>query len=407
MFFCLWFNSVIEQESSKERPASPPRCCVSLRPSESCDMSEIYCLDKDCANETPACLLELTPKKEKSKESVPPSPSVSKTKQTTSAKQSQKDDLKDSKKKDTKPPVTKANNLKSKFIKPKEIKPKEPPKPKLPGRVKRITQTPRTMPQKTETDKKSSSSTITANTRKNIKPSVQTKKTSTPNTVDNKKKISKPKCNKEEYELAADANLLNDKEKTDNEKAAVDCVDDKMGRISDLDPKTLITVNGKEELPCLDDIKTYTYQGNGYVVQETKEVQRVVATETYTPVVQTVETIEINKNETSIKEDCNGNEKNIETEDDDKENPAPLGLVTKYVQGFCTLPRGRKPPYSMIKPPKRTTPDGTDIYYWCDMPKKGGKFNGITLKMLNVANELCVLYVWEVDILMSRHGILK
>lgn len=50
-------------------------------------------------------------------------------------------------------------------------------------------------------------------------------------------------------------------------------------------------------------------------------------------------------------------------------------LIINKVYGLCTLPKrktGKQLPFLMMTPPKRITPDGTHIYYWCDLDKKNG-----------------------------------
>ncbi|CAG9765537.1 unnamed protein product [Ceutorhynchus assimilis] len=40
------------------------------------------------------------------------------------------------------------------------------------------------------------------------------------------------------------------------------------------------------------------------------------------------------------------------------------------VYGYCTLPKRKPPGKILMGPPKRVTPDGTTIYYWCDLSHK-------------------------------------
>lgn len=338
---------VVEQASSNRPASSPSRCCCAPATSPSCDMSEVYRRDDDCANETPACLITVTPKKEKPKDVPGPPP----------LKAPAAPVVKETKPKET-PKVTQSKTVKAR-PKPREIKPKEPPK-KTPVRTPVKPQ-----PKPAAPEKKTVPPKKTPIRSRFVKKTQET-------TMTAKKSQPKPKSNKEEFEIADDATSLNDPEPNKNAKneETKNGEDNKIGRISDLDPSSIITVNGKEELPCTDEIKNYHLQGNVYVVQE--EVQKIVATETFTPPLETVKTIEINKNEAETKmvptkvidEDYNGNEG-----DDEGENPVSLGVVKRDIQGYCTLPRGRRG-QNAPRPPRRTTPDGTDIYYWCDVPKK-------------------------------------
>lgn len=50
------------------------------------------------------------------------------------------------------------------------------------------------------------------------------------------------------------------------------------------------------------------------------------------------------------------------------------GSPNRGARAYCTLPRRRAGVAAALfrsaaLPPRRTTPDGTDIYYWCDLPK--------------------------------------
>lgn len=68
--------------------------------------------------------------------------------------------------------------------------------------------------------------------------------------------------------------------------------------------------------------------------------------------------------------DANGNEGDDEAEG---------GRANRGARAYCTLPRKHRGVAAVLYknaplPPRRTTPDGTDIYYWCDVPKK--KLNG-------------------------------
>lgn len=108
-----------------------------------------------------------------------------------------------------------------------------------------------------------------------------------------------------------------------------------------------ITVNGKEELPCVHEIKYYMKENNTNGVKEIFECHSNKA---------------INKNKPVINKNFNGNFNKINM---------------RNVYSYCTLPKNKKKinyakynPIRHINPPKRITPDGTHIYYWCDIPKK-------------------------------------
>lgn len=57
------------------------------------------------------------------------------------------------------------------------------------------------------------------------------------------------------------------------------------------------------------------------------------------------------------------------------------GGANRGARAYVTLPRRRAGVaaalYSGARlPPRRSTPDGTDIYYWCDLPKNSRRYGG-------------------------------
>lgn len=111
-----------------------------------------------------------------------------------------------------------------------------------------------------------------------------------------------------------------------------------------------INVNGKEELPCVEEIQKYCISDNISVAPKTNKTEpKIVITQPN------------NVNNERIKLDGNYNK-----------------LSIKSIYSYCTLPKNRKFVnnhknfwFRHIVPPKRITPDGTHIYYWCDLHKKG------------------------------------
>lgn len=53
---------------------------------------------------------------------------------------------------------------------------------------------------------------------------------------------------------------------------------------------------------------------------------------------------------------------------------AGAGAWSAGARAYVTLPRRRGAAAELFRnaplPPRRTTPDGTDIYYWCDVPRR-------------------------------------
>lgn len=187
----------------------------------------------------------------------------------------------------------------------------------------------------------------------------------------------------QEYELADDATSLNGDVQT-NDVA-------KIGILSEKDSKLMISVHGKEELPV--------EQTNNHepITPPPKCKLSVPVDATNSHPLESIDTIDtaenINtKNSTKIAlhetenrnftnnsnhlpnhilDEYNGNNNN--NRKTEKEN----GKNDKKV---ATLPRTKKGSvhetfYNKAQRmvPKRRTPDGTNIYYWCDLPKKALK----------------------------------
>lgn len=110
-----------------------------------------------------------------------------------------------------------------------------------------------------------------------------------------------------------------------------------------------INVNGKEELPCVQEISKYCIS-NRLVVPNTNNAK-------------TEPEILITNNDNNLKNKINTNFDG---------NYNKLLSVSK-IYSYCTLPKRKNTnnhKLRPISPPKRVTPDGTHIYYWCDLPKK-------------------------------------
>ncbi|KAH8328870.1 hypothetical protein KR074_008213 [Drosophila pseudoananassae] len=152
----------------------------------------------------------------------------------------------------------------------------------------------------------------------------------------------------EEYELADDATSLNGSE---SDGAAA-----KMAILSESDSKLMISVRGREELPVVESPKT-----------PPKRFEKCVRV----PVES--ENHPLQPNETN---------ENLEELDENKViSPTELTPMLDVANGnqepsSATLPRTAKQAHvskMMHLVPKRRTPDGTNIYYWCDVPKKALK----------------------------------
>lgn len=166
---------------------------------------------------------------------------------------------------------------------------------------------------------------------------------SSPNKIKNGKKekhVNNNNKRHEEYELADDATSLND----DHHDLT------KIDILNDFDSKLRIRVHGKEELP---------------VEQTTNLIKRNPSKKKVINRPFDIETVVINDNKK--KDDFNGN----------------LGTAEKRLTRiYSTLPKRKRDKMhhsrwyakpNSLRVPRRTTPDGTNIYYWCDLPKKALK----------------------------------
>lgn len=108
-----------------------------------------------------------------------------------------------------------------------------------------------------------------------------------------------------------------------------------------------ITVNGKEELPCVDEIKNYSF---------------------------------VTKHSKTEGSKTNCNSRKIQVINDNSHSKFRFDgnynkLAISKIYSYCTLPKRKngnnhKELLHWVTPPKRVTPDGTHIYYWCDLQKK-------------------------------------
>lgn len=162
-----------------------------------------------------------------------------------------------------------------------------------------------------------------------------------------KKKI-KEKHNNTEFEFADDAISLNNDNLEERPPSRTSLQSNKETSFTD---NPYINVNGKEELPCVQEINNKYCISNHIMVpnrnNEKTENDKVI----------------IINNDNNVKNKINTNFDG---------NYNKLLSVSK-IYSYCTLPKRKNTNNHKIKPinpPKRVTPDGTHIYYWCDLPKK-------------------------------------
>lgn len=110
--------------------------------------------------------------------------------------------------------------------------------------------------------------------------------------------------------------------------------------------KSSLTINKKEELPCI-----HKYYFREYFSKQTLEN---VSNETF----------------------CVTHDPHLRSshKPSGNLNKIPMTITMRNVLGYCTLRKNeaacRKHHVKFITPPKRVTRDGTHIYYWCDLQKK-------------------------------------
>lgn len=142
-----------------------------------------------------------------------------------------------------------------------------------------------------------------------------------------------------------------------------------------------INVNGKEELPSPEYLNkkkhgqispqktecnnTYSNKNDQSNVQITVDGKRIDVDDNID--VKPLNNVEIKINKANGDFDGNRNRLNV---------PSP----TANMKNYSTLPKRKRDSVNhrmwyrpVLEPPHRVTPDGTDIYYWCDMPKRMGQ----------------------------------
>lgn len=211
----------------------------------------------------------------------------------------------------------------------------------------------------------------------------------------------------QEYEIADDATSLNGD--IGSEKLASSA--GKIAILSETESKLMISVRGKEELPVEQAAqKSYSFKrcvpghSESHPLQQpaTNEDSDDVFTSSPTPLAAlenttkdvavddadgdnaTESTPMLNNNSHN---DCNGNNERVSLKNSAQSSARAESAGASVVDGESknsTLPRtGASSKKSSVHQnfynkalrmvPKRRTPDGTDIYYWCDLPKKALK----------------------------------
>lgn len=146
-----------------------------------------------------------------------------------------------------------------------------------------------------------------------------------------------------EFEFADDAISLNNETFEDRPSSRASLNSTKETTFTE---NPYINVNGKEELPCVE-YKKYSISSKGKGRKDKTEVSKAEGQ--------------------GAKRETLNNRINL----DRNYNKLSLNKIASY----CTLPKRKNTNCEQkcrggISPPKRVTPDGTHIYYWCDLSKK-------------------------------------
>ncbi|XP_062136257.1 uncharacterized protein LOC133845725 isoform X1 [Drosophila sulfurigaster albostrigata] len=185
----------------------------------------------------------------------------------------------------------------------------------------------------------------------------------------------------EEYELADDATSLNGEAAESGDSAC----SAKMAILSESDSKMMISVRGREELPVVEQSGT---PSPPTVVPVTVSMHRFekcirVPVKSESHPLQ----LDLTLSPTTAPADHTTNDNNEEQQQElgatsgDAVSPllngeADVANGNQPQASSATLPRTSKQSYYnkvLHLVPKRRTPDGTNIYYWCDLPKKALK----------------------------------
>ncbi|CAO1303380.1 unnamed protein product [Diamesa tonsa] len=184
------------------------------------------------------------------------------------------------------------------------------------------------------------------------------KKVNESNTKSPKHKV---KGNQDEYEIAYEA----------ADEVTVDEKCTEIGVMTEIDKKFMIRVNGKEELPCVENTEKIPIKTETTSTKKPKSRLNFLKPKITNDIkLNSVDQCLSNNNiitnniitTTTIKKERDG-----ETSDDNNNSDDGKAANIK----FSTLPMVNKNKHKRtISIPQRTTADGTQIFYICDVPKK-------------------------------------
>lgn len=176
-------------------------------------------------------------------------------------------------------------------------------------------------------------------------------------------------ANTTEFEFADDAISLNGDISEERPPSRTSITSSKSFKETSFTENPYINVNGKEELPCAQEIRKYPISSD--VSNNTKEVDDINSVN-----------YEVSDSKTNTKlinnYNINFNGKQLPNFDSNYNK-----LSYNKIQSYCTLPKQKHKDKAscrpILTPPQRITPDGTHIFYWCDFPKKSGNIFSIII----------------------------
>ncbi|KAK5643866.1 hypothetical protein RI129_007711 [Pyrocoelia pectoralis] len=156
-----------------------------------------------------------------------------------------------------------------------------------------------------------------------------------------------------EFEFADDAISLNGDASDDRPSSRASESSTQSFKETSFTENPYINVNGKEELPCAEEIKkcpiSISPKQNDVTTSNVVKLQDI--------------NIKLIAND-----NIHSNEKDIPTFDSNYNK-----LIQNKCRNYCTLPKLKikhKFYRPVVIPPHRITPDGTHIYYWCDLTRR-------------------------------------
>jgi len=187
------------------------------------------------------------------------------------------------------------------------------------------------------------------------------------------KNKSKQKTEQEIYEIGSEA-------ADEDIETAIDISSNmKIGIMTENDKKNMIRVNGKEELPCVDNKEDKTKKNSNNrslsFLKKSFECKKSPKKANKSKIIESTCTSNNINNNNPVVDTANnvhnfrtGNESLTKDESDGNNNCDEKGA--DHVK-YSTLPLMNKQKFKKaIAIPQRITPDGTKILYLCDLPKK-------------------------------------